>query len=150
MCLTYDALSTEKFWKSKSRKNKNWCWCWKNVCVYKGIVSSPHRDNEISPGWLISDRVEQAPFIDGMDNVFYFAVRRGIHVYSDSLVITAAFPNEYCHSIRVKCYKKDFVAASVSSRKGVMWHANGGEAVFMKVFVPRSEIDRVLRKAKND
>lgn len=146
MCLLYDKVSTEKFWKTKSRKNKSFFWAWKNVGIYENEVCSPAMDIEIKPGWFISDRVKQKPLEDMCDTSY--SIYRGIHVYVDTGILGQWDFEEDSYRIKVKCYKKDFVASSTIFRNDSKWKIWGGEAVFMKIFIPKSEIDRILKKAK--
>ena len=106
----------------------------------------------IKPGWLVSNRINQG--VKKNENDFDYTglagthISKGIHVFFDSRSTKRLKQDDYRDTevLRVKCYKKDFIAASVASPKDEQWEEWGGEAVFMKFFIPKSEIDRVKNK----
>lgn len=117
--------------------------------IDEGKIYSPAKNTKIKPGWFISNRKNQLPFEDVKDrSTWGYEINRGIHVYSDTAVFGQLEIDPDWYMVRVKCFKKDFVAASVSSKINFRWKHYGGEAVFMKIFIPKSEIDRVLKKAE--
>ena len=130
MCLSYDERATTNFWNRKSRKGKSWAWFYKVVYATRQEVSSPCRGDKIKPGYFISSRRSTQISTDDI----YSGITYGIHVFATSKA-AGAWKNKAENVIRVKGYKKAFVATNSSSQ----------QAVFMRVFVPKSEIERVMK-----
>ena len=159
MCLKYDKASTKKFWNTKERKGKTWCWATKLYTIYNTNgnlqLLSPYQDSPTKPGWVKSNRdVKEAgkdkcdQFGSSYDTEACLTIFRGIHVIVEEGV-TGLYhdDNPELVEVQVKCYKKDFVAASTSDKKDSgEWLSWGGEAVFTKVFLPKSEFDRVIKE----
>jgi len=165
MCLKHDKASTKEFWNTEERKGKTWCWATKLYIIYNTNgqlqLLSPYQDSPTKPGWVKSNRdVKEA----GKDKYDEFdsnsttssrevacLIHRGIHVIVEEGVICLyQEDNTELVEVQVKCYKKDFVAASTSDKKDSgEWLSWGGEAVFTKVFLPKSERDRVFKEYAN-
>jgi len=163
MCLDAKRHATENL-RKKMKKNGG------KIVVYKTVLRSgnqhgsrlktPYRGKEISPGWLVSDRIPDKisfrcndenrskkmydyddktnPNRDYYyDNQNVVGVDHGIHVF-------VTLDDAKCECLDgekvVSCiaYLKDFVAAGdfFSSKS----------AVFNKVFVPEKEYNRVLKE----
>ena len=158
MCLTYSEEASKKFWKTKSRKGKTWCWAYKFYRSDLGTVVTAvvNYTTSVDAGWIKSDRQDREPGEDYYDhdpNQYHSIITRsfidvncGIHVISRSQTLPdwhnrIAQYNQTQWNItsplclvRVKCYKKDFVGADKE-----------GNAVFMKVFLPKTEYERILK-----
>ena len=150
MCLNADDKTTENFWKSEELKDGTWCWAIKLFRVDSGSLVSPYQDVITKSGWVKSDRIDQKAGEDAEDDITkdYIRVHRGIHVIVQEGV-TDLYHEETGPfvEVMVKCYKKDFVAASTDDREDEeQWNSYGGEAVFMKVFLPKSEHDRAIKE----
>ena len=171
MCLLYNEKATKNFWKTKSRKGKTWCWAYKifrlidgNLLPAFGILFQSE-NNPVKPGFIISNRRIRTPLKDigdikGKEDILgreFDEINRGIHAVVNSqaipLMVNSSWTPDRLVVTRVKCYKKDFVAASNSSPNKRIngshkWSGGRGEAVFMKVFLPKTEYDRVMKKEK--
>ena len=157
MCLKYDKASTKKFWNTKGRKNKDWCWAYKIYSYFDGklypIYTVVHQDYEpVTPGYIISNREYKSPFVDWKDSWNDDEIHRGIHVFTDSKRVGYYKQNRFrvvsFVTVRVKCFKKDFVASSDTDRKNESWKLKGNEAVFMKIFLPKEEYEAALKRKK--
>ena len=132
MCLYYDAEVDKKF-KQRNR-NKKFVWA---IKTYQII----HYNTELIPlyygqritkcGWVISDRRYKKL---NKTELKRNRVLKGIHVY------TRKHHYSFHSDVKVKCYLKDLVAVS----------KDRNEAVFMKIYIPKSEWNRIFYdKTKN-
>jgi len=141
MCLAVDKEKTKNFWDTRGRKGKSWCWCYKVYKYRYGNLHSPLQGSyrRIYFGEIVSDRYSKVPFTDSCDTIS--GVCRGIHVIYQSKCLPdykTSFKtwDDNPVIVRVKCYKKDFVAADLN------------EAVFMKVHLTQEGYRMAMRKAK--
>jgi len=158
MCLKYDIEATKNFWNTEERKGKTWCTAIKLFRIdadTKELVS-PFQGRVTKPGWVKSDRTIQEAGQDYCDDWEskeyyddpYLKIMRGIHVIMDSGIADLYHESDGPFvEVEVKCYKKDFVAASIDNTEDeIDWLAWGGEAVFTKVFLSKFEHDRVIKE----
>ena len=140
MCLSLSQI------KNKPRKVFNTSWyrelkengkitCYKILEKIKGNLESPYYLMPYQPGWNKSNR----KMVDISDkNINCMFVSRGIHVYRTKRQakenITCYYSSCNLVIIPVVCYLKDLIAMGKHS-----------EAVFMKVFIPKSEICRITK-----
>jgi len=156
MCLKYDKSSTKEFWNTEERKGKTWCAAIKLFMIDEDTkeLVSPFQEIITKPGWVKSDRQSQEAGRDYCDeweeyaDPSYLKIMRGIHVITDVRTADLYHENDGSYvEVEVKCYKKDFVAASTDDTQNEKeWLSWGGEAVFTKVFLPKSEHDRVIKE----
>ena len=142
MCTKYDCFATKNFWKSRCRKNKTWIWCYKFFDIEKVwgklLVQSYYCQSSsgyvIKPGWNISNRLDKLIMRSEMNSV---VINKGMHVCTNSNILShwLEFDKWRKYVVRIKCFKKDFVATD-----------GNGQAVFMKYFLPKSEFDPILSK----
>ena len=159
MCLKVDKEVTKNFWDTEERKGKTWCTAIKLFMIDEDTkeLVSPFQGIVTKPGWVKSNRTFQEAGQDYCDEWEeyadpYLKIMRGIHVIMDSR--TAGLYHEGGEEplveVEVKCYKKDFVAASTDNTEdGKEWLTWGGEAVFTKVFLSKSKHDRAIKQMTN-
>jgi len=155
-----DKLKSKNFWDISWNAGEDefdsWCWGYKVYGIYEDAVYPPYfsSNENIKSGEIVSDRETQEAFEDDYDNEYdadYDAescgagenlgeINRGIHVClsQDGAVKYFNYLHEVGSSttyiiVKVKCYKKDYVAARVD------------EAVFMKVHLSRAEYKRAIK-----
>jgi len=140
MCLSLSQIN------NKPRKVFNTSWyrelkengkitCYKILEHYRDKLFSPFQRYYYKPGWNKSNRKS----IDITDtDEQWETVVHGIHVYRTKRQakknITCYYSSCNLVIIPVVCYLKDLVAMGKDS-----------EAVFMKVFIPKSEICRITK-----
>ena len=154
MCLPYDKAATNGFWNTRGRKGKSWCWAYKLFLFVDGELRPAFgclfgkKNHIVKAGYVKSDRSSKIPFKDDSDQTDCAYINKGIHVIINSQKVaeylSVPWNDVPIVTARVKCLKKDFVASSKLVTKTM--HDGAGEAVFMKVFLPKSERDRILKK----
>jgi len=158
MCLKVSDKRTEKFWTTGRRRDKSFIWAYKvyHYNLRTGNFSSIFYPEEfpggIKYGKIISTRKTQKIGDDEYDRYDEFyedhEVSRGIHVILSSQEAhnNCEFESDTNYSttnsrrfviVRVKCYKKDFVAVS---------NSEDSHAVFMKVSILRKDYRRIRQK----
>jgi len=165
MCLVYSKKDTEDFWKTKNRKGKDWCWAYKLYLVSGGELFPPYdyaSDDALTYGEIVSNRRDKeagkhngddynlsiSDSVITLDARYFLYINRGIHVIARSQNVakwrylidnhTSFYglkSSPTLRTVRVKCYKEDFVAAD-----------ENGNAVFMKVYLSQEEFDRAIKK----
>ncbi len=144
MCLTINKFETEKL-----KEQDVEFFIFYKVLDYdpvRNIVYTPYRNIPIKSGWFIAKPrlfVFFGPFIRWLTGKCF--VNYGIHVFQKSIDriqrINPPFPcitDHYQTSIKVKCYKKDLIAAGYSD-----------DVAFTKIWIEQADLDNFVSKCKN-
>ena len=126
MCCLRNKKDTLRIKKRLESTKGKWIWCYKQLRIRgqywdkaKIIISSIFYHYVWQPGWNETD--SKAKYSTNGN-----AIHLGIHVYY------RGYSSYDCRWVKVKCYLEDFIGA------------DGYEAVFRKVYLPKAEYDRVM------
>lgn len=126
MCLTNNHGNTQRF--LEKNKGKSYVILYKVVTVREDNITAPYySEYEYRGGWNRSDATySEIPFR------YNYPIEKGIHVcLTQKRAIVHKTSGDAI--IKVRCHLKDLI--------GVNGHSH--EAVFTKVWVPKSEIEKV-------
>jgi hypothetical protein len=123
----------------KNRLKKNgYLNLYKVLSIVNGQTVTPYMEADFYPGWNISDRestkITETP--NSWDDIL--EINNGIHVFTNregARELKSFGDGDVI--VKVKCLAKDFVAAG------------DNQAVFTKVFLPKTEHTRALKGKKN-
>lgn len=136
MCLFFDQQTTNTI--KKKLDNSPFIWCYKMI-YFDGVRSyAPHRGNRINAGWYRADSFPLRSEYDQGSSLY-----EGIHIYltkKEALMATKLASGRYV--IKVKCFKKDFLAAGSTYEYG-----RKNCAIFKKIWIAKVDL-KLKQKSK--
>ena len=126
MCLDYSVEETKQLLKRFGKKE--YIYLWKTI---SRTNHSPYQYTKINAGWYKAD-VKQKLYLE-CEHTNEEAIFKGIHVYRNR-DRARRYTSQHEYYIKVKCYKKDLVAAG-----------DAEDAVFNKIWIDKSQLRKPVK-----